>query len=296
MLTVRLVALVLTGAFVTGSAVAAEFKVLTSEDPQLAWKTVTLPNGKPTSFTLGIGSGAFRHRSDAANVIWTVGDRGPNMTCAEAEDLIGKDVADGCRKHANGRIYPTPDYTPSIYKVELDRAAGRFKVLAITPIRTASGKPISGLLNPQTKASKDTGLDLGGNVLADNADNLDLEAVVRLSDGTFWIGEEMGPSIAHLSADGRILERLVPADAVDDFRTSEAKIIGTLPAILSKRQGNRGIELLVISPDEEFLYFLMQNPLANPNAKAYQTSKNARLFKLDRKSGKTRRRIRLSAR
>jgi len=96
----------------------------------------------------------------------------------------------------------------------------------------------------------------------------------------------MAPSIAHLSADGRILQRLVPADAVDDYRSSEAEIVGTLPAILSRRQGNRGFESLAISPDEAFLYFLMQNALANPDAKAYQSSRNCRLFKLERATGK----------
>src|SRR5262249_9039217 len=97
---------------------------------------------------------------------------------------------------------------------------------------------------------------------------------------------EMGPSVAHLSADGRILSRLVPADAVDDYKSSEAEIIGALPAILSKRQGNRGIESIAISPDEQFLYALVQNPLANPAPAAHQASKNSRLIKIERATGK----------
>ncbi|MGE3246924.1 MAG: esterase-like activity of phytase family protein, partial [Beijerinckiaceae bacterium] len=141
-------------------------------------------------------------------------------------------------------------------------------------------------LNPQTAATRDTGVDLAGKVLPYDPDNVDLEAIVRLSDGTFWIGEEMGPSIAHVAADGRLLKRLVPANAVQDYKDSEAEIVPSLPAILSKRQGNRGIESLAISPDEKYLYFMLQNPLANPNSKAYAQAKNARLFKLDRASGK----------
>jgi hypothetical protein len=166
------------------------------------------------------------------------------------------------------------------------RMANQFRVIETIPVKTRSGKPISGLLNPQTKATKDTGLDMSGNVLPDNADNLDLEGLVRLSDGSFWIGEEMGPSIAQLSSDGRILRRFVPEDQVGDYQRSEAEIIGALPAVLSKRQGNRGIESIALSPDEQFIYFILQNPLANPNAATYEKAKNTRIFKFDHRAGK----------
>ena len=39
---------------------------------------------------------------------------------------------------------------------------------------------------------------------------------------------------------------------------------------------------MAVSPDENFLYFIMQNPLANPDVKAYQQAKNTRLFKIER--------------
>ncbi|MGL5113983.1 MAG: esterase-like activity of phytase family protein [Beijerinckiaceae bacterium] len=262
-------------------ASAAEVTVLTTTDAKLNMAPLTLPGGKVVNYTTGIGSGAFRHPSDPANVIWTVGDRGPNMTCPEAEKLIGPEVGPACKAVRNGRVYPTPDYVPSIYKVELDVAGKSFKLLETITLKTKSGKPISGLLNPQTKATKDTGIDLAGKTLPDNADNFDLEAIVKLTNGTFWVADEMGPSIAELSADGRILRRLVPADAVADYKASEAEIIGTFPAILSKRQGNRGFESIAISPDEKFLYAIMQNPLANPNVRAYQEARNSRLFKID---------------
>ncbi len=265
---------------------AADFQILDSTDTKLQWKTVQMPDGKSVRYTLGIGSGAFRHPADPADVVWTVGDRGPNFTCNEAAKLVAKSVAEACAKLKNGRVYPTPEYVPSIYRVALDRKVNTFKVLEIIPVKTKSGKPVSGLLNPQTVATKDTGMDIAGNTLPDNADNIDLEALVRLSDGSFWIGEEMGPSLALLSGDGRILKRLVPSDAVSDYKSSEAEIVGSLPAILSKRQGNRGIETLAISPDEQYLYFVMQNPLANPDAKAYNAARNSRLFKIERVSGR----------
>ena len=268
------------------AAEAADLQVLTSKDAKLAWKSVKLPDGRSATYTLGIGSGAYRHPADPPNAIWTVGDRGPNMTCGDAAKLIGKDVAEACKKLKAGRVYPTPEYAPAIYRIELDREAGTFILTDVIPLKTKSGKPVTGLLNPQTKARRDTAMDLAGNTLPYNADNVDLEGIVRLSDGTFWIGEEMGPSVAHVSADGRILKRYVPSDAGEDYKGAEAEIVASLPAVLSKRQGNRGIESIAISPDEAFLYYIMQNPLANPDAKTFQNAKNSRVFKQERATGK----------
>lgn len=284
---IRSVALGLILSVIITSAQAMDVKLLTSSDPALKLPSIAMPDGRILNYSIGIGSGAFRHPSDPANVIWTVGDRGPNMTCGGAKKLLGKEIADKCKAHKRGRIYPLPSYTPSIYKVELDVKNGSFKLLQTIPLRKAkSGKPITGLLNPQTVATRDTGVDLTGKLLPYDPDSLDLEGIVCLKDGTFWVSEEMGPSIAHVSKDGRILKRLVPANATKDYALSEAKIVASLPAILSKRQGNRGIESLAISPDERYLYFILQNPLANPDAKAYKKAKNTRLFKLERESGK----------
>ncbi len=268
------------------AATAADLKVLTSKDPSVAWKTIQVPGGDKKSYTIGLGSAAFRHPSDPTNVIWTGGDRGPNMTCKAAAKLLSKEISELCKTQKKGRVYPTPEYVPSIYKIEMDVDAGTFKVVETITLKTKSGKPISGLLNPQTVATKDTGVDMTGKVLADSADNVDLEGLVKLTDGTFWIGEEMGPSIAHVTADGRIVKRFVPANAADDYKDADTEIVASLPEVLSKRQGNRGIESMAISPDEKFLYFMVQNPLANPDAKTYQAAKNTRIFKMERESGK----------
>lgn len=281
--TLILFATILISSLTAAFAEPIQTQTLTSDDPALAWKDVVLPDGKAVAYTLGIGSAASRHKSDPPDTMWTAGDRGPNMTCAEAPPVVGEGPAAECRKLSNGRIYPTPDYTPSIYRIALDRGSGKFRLLATIPLRKAkSGAPVSGLLNPQTVASKDTGMSLAGLVLPDDPDNVDLEGLVRLSDGSFWIAEEMGPSIARVAADGRILRRFVPANAAHDYAKAEAEIVPVLPSILSKRQGNRGIEGLAISPDEAFLYFIVQNPLANPDVKAYQEARNTRVFKFDR--------------
>ena len=119
---------------------------------------------------------------------------------------------------------------------------------------------------------------------------------MRLADGTFWIGDENGPSIAHFSADGRMIVRHVPQGTEGEFAGANYDVKGTLPAILAKRAINRGIESMAVSPDERFLYFIMQNPLANPDMKAYQQAKNIAAVQDRARHHESRRRIRLHAR
>ena len=282
-------ALVLAGLIALSPATAAfamDMKLLTTDDPLTTWRTVTYPGGKTSAFSVGIGSAAFRHPGDPANVIYTASDRGPNFTCKAAKKIMGAESQALCKDVKGARFYPTPDYTPSIYRLELDPASGTFAVKDVISLKTASGLAVTGLLNPQTAASTDQGLDAQGNKLAYDPNTIDAEGLVKLSDGSFWIGEEMGPSVLHVAADGRIVKRIVPADAVADYKDADTEIVGGLPAILSKRHGNRGIESMAVSPDEKFLYFMLQNPLDNPNSKAYAQAKNTRLFKMERESGK----------
>lgn len=277
----RLIA-TLGGALAAGAAQAADVTTLESDDPLNTWRSVTYPNGAEASFTVGLGSGAFRHPADPANAIWVVSDRGPNFTCKAAKKIMGEESQPLCKDIKRSRFYPTPDYTPSIYRLELNEQDGSFAIKDVISLKTASGVAITGLLNPQTVAITDAALNAAGEKLAYDADTIDAEGLVRLDDGGFWIGEEMGPSILHVAPDGRIVKRFVPADAVEDYAGADTEISATLPAILSKRQPNRGIESMAISPDGAFLYFMVQNPLANPDADAYKAAKNTRIFKFDR--------------
>ncbi len=67
-----------------------------------------------------------------------------------------------------------------------------------------------------------------------------------------------------------------------DYADAPYQVVGSLPAILAKREGNRGIEALAVSPDERFLYFIMQNPLANPDSARSARPATPRLFKIER--------------
>jgi hypothetical protein len=271
-----------TAAFMTCGPLAAadiQARFLYSDDTLLRIGPYAFEGGKTLNLTVGIGSSAFRHPSDPPNVIWTLGDRGPNIACSEMKEIAGLELA-ACKEVKNGRVYPTPSYAPSIYRVLI--MENGFRVTDVITLKDRDGRPLSGLLNPLKTAATDTGLDGTGKPLPYDLNGIDVEAIVRLADGTFWIGEENGPSLSHFSADGHLLVRHVPKGTEGEFAGARYDVKGTLPAILAKRAINRGIESLAISPDQRFLYTLMQNPLANPDTAAYQKAKNSRLLKIER--------------
>jgi hypothetical protein len=162
------------------------------------------------------------------------------------------------------------------------RDDGSFRVTDVITLKDRNGHPLSGMSNPLRTATTEIPLDGAGQRMQQDLRGIDAEGLVRLSDGSFWVGEENGPSLAHFTADGRMIARHVPAGTEGDFAGAPYETIGSLPAILAKRQANRGIESMAISPDERFLYFIMQNPLANPDGAAYRAARNTRLFKLER--------------
>lgn len=203
-------------------------------------------------YSVGFGSGAFHHPSDEKDLVYFITDRGPNIP-----------VEDPAKK--SGKIFPVPAFTPTIYKIKVGNSS--YEVLEKIELKNSEGKLVTGLTNPNTEVA----YDLNGNVLRDDPNGLDTEAIVKLRDGTFWISEEYGPSLLHVDKEGKILTRWTPKDK--------------LPAIISKRKVNRGIEAMAISPDENFIYFVMQSPLANPNNDTCRASKIVRLFRVDIKKG-----------
>lgn len=229
------------------------------------------------TFTTGIGSGAYHYPGDDSNTVYTIGDRGVNVKCKDDVKVFGGDVC------AKGKIFPVINYAPSIFKLQKQHKNG-WTVTEIIQLKDADGKQISGLPNPFTSMATENAYDNKGNTIAFDANGLDTEAMVRLSDGSFWISEEYAPSLVHVSAAGTILERLVPAGIEDELATANYPVKGLLPEILSKRKLNRGIESIAVSPDESTIYFIMQSPLSNPDASAYKKSRNVRLFKMDLQS------------
>jgi glycerophosphoryl diester phosphodiesterase len=84
-------------------------------------------------------------------------------------------------------------------------------------------------------------------------DDFDIESVVRLKDGTFWIGEEFGPFLLHVSATGRVL---APPVAFPDGKSPANPTLepGETPRIRS----SRGFEAMAASADQRFLYPIVE--------------------------------------
>ena len=258
-------------------------KVLESMGAKLQLGKVEFAGGKILDLTIGIGSALFHMPGDPADEFYALTDRGPNIDCSASDKITGIPIDKACAGDDKAKLFPRPDFVPSIVKVRLNDD-GTFVTTEWIPLKDAAGKTITGLSNPLKAAKTEAAFDKDGKQLPFDPNGLDTEGLVRLKDGTFWIGEEYGPSLVHVAADGKIIERLVPQGLESDLSGATYKVTGALPAILMKRQLNRGIEGLAIAPDESALYTIVQNPLANPDADAYKKASATRILKLDLKS------------
>lgn len=214
-------------------------------------------------FMLGsIGSDIWHGKYDAANRFWLITDRGPN-------DEIKVDD----KKH---RTFPVPDYTPAILQVQT--GAGAMKILRFIPIVDPNGVPVTGLSNLKKHDDKPYGFD-GKTELERNPNGLDPEALVRTGQGDFWVTEEYGPSLVHIAADGKVIQRYVPHGL--NYENATYPVADTLPSIFGWRNDNRGFEGLTLSPDGKTLYIALQSALNNPNSDAGNNSRNTRILVFD---------------
>ena len=92
--------------------------------------------------------------------------------------------------------------------------------------------------------------------------DLDPESVVRAPDGTFWIGEEFGPFLIHVAADGRVLEPPVAVPGVRSPQNPFLAISDRARAEAPTLAASRGFEGVAISPDGARLYALLEGAVA----------------------------------
>lgn len=229
--------------------------------------SITTKKGE-LNFSVGIGSGGFHLASDPKNVFYAITDRGINIDCKDSQKILGEKF---CEK---GKIFPMPSFSPTIYKIEVTDDG--YKILQKIPLKTRS-KQITGISNPQTEIS--FGIDK--NELVYDPDGIDAEAIVVTKNREFYIAEEYGPSILHVSKDGEALERFVPKGVAKTLEGSDVKLSEVLPQSLRQRQLNRGFEALALSPDESTLYTVLQSPI-----KGEENSKLVPFIAIDLKSKK----------
>ncbi|MFI7583555.1 esterase-like activity of phytase family protein [Kocuria sp. M1N1S27] len=95
--------------------------------------------------------------------------------------------------------------------------------------------------------------------------DFDVESVVRQPDGTFWIGEEFGPFLLHVDAQGVVLEEPVPLADVREggegtLESPQSPYLedGERPAV----GASKGFEALAGSKDGRYLYPVLEGALA----------------------------------
>jgi hypothetical protein len=103
-------------------------------------------------------------------------------------------------------------------------------------------------------------------------------------DGSYWLGEEYGPSIVHVAADGTLLMRITPKGL--GLNMPGVSVRELLPEAFKLRKANRGFEGLAISADGRTLYTSVQSPLSNPTKAAGEASRTIRFLTVSTRTGR----------
>ncbi|MCG7207572.1 esterase-like activity of phytase family protein [Streptomyces arenae] len=205
----------------------------------------------------GIGSDLYPagHKGE----YWTITDRGPN----------GQIKVDGKKR----RTFPVPGFDPAIVKVRV--TGDRVEVIDAIPVTTSSGKAVTGLSNQAGRDEAPYSYD-ARTALSYNPNGLDTEGIVRADDGSFWLVDEYGPSLVHVSARGKVLTRYVPEGL--NLTGADYPVVEALPSVFLHRKVNRGFEGLALLPGGD-LVMALQSPLSLPDGDAGDASRTTRLLR-----------------
>ncbi|WP_291327500.1 esterase-like activity of phytase family protein [Desulfovibrio sp. UCD-KL4C] len=188
----------------------------------------------PQGFSIGIGSGMtyVGLAKDGTRIFYAIGDRGPNASSPYV-------LVDG--KKIPSKVFPAPDYTPSYGAIGLKN--GKVTLLSRIEIKDVKGHKISGRPLPPNFVGSTGEIPLSDSykILSYDKEGLDTEGIaIDKKDGNLWICDEYGPFIVKIDANtGRIIKKYSPGKE--------------LPAIIAKRQPNRGMEGIAVTPSNKIL-------------------------------------------
>lgn len=255
---------------------------------RLKWRDESLgvvetPNGN-LPITRGLGSGLTRRAGDPAGRLWAIGDRGPNLKIAPAIALHGLTHLKPLRRLEGAKVMPRLDIGPAISQVQVRGTT--VHLVRTLALRDKDGGAISGLPIPSATSQEfEPVFALDGTPLAPDPGGADTESIAALRDGSFWVGEEYGPSLLKVLPDGRIAQRWSPIGTAPLFKGARYPVRAVLPQIAMRRRLNRGFEAIALSPDERWLFVVFQSALAQ-GGKARARGRTVRIWKLDAASGK----------
>ena len=135
------------------------------------------------------------------------------------------------------------------------------------PLTDNAGTPLTGL-DPDGVRPPANGLPnlpLASNGLV----SIDSEALVRMPDGSFFIGDEYGPYVYRFSAEGRMLAAIRPPEALIPKRQGRDHFSSNNPGSGAKppeprnpesgRANNQGFEGIALTPGGKFLVAILQS-------------------------------------
>jgi hypothetical protein len=234
--------------------------------------------------TRGLGSGLSRNPLDDPGILWSVGDRGPNLKVPQAVDQYGLDQLEPFRNIDGVKILPFPAIGPAISQLRI--SGDHVELLRTIPIRGRSGQPISGRPPLYGRAEEtEPALTIDGTPLPPDPSGADTEGLAVAPDGDFWVADEYGPSLFQVAPDGIVRRRLVPTGTEDWFLGADYPVEDVLPAVATRRRLNRGFEGLAISGDGRWLFAAFQSPLAHPNLGTHLRARHVRIWKINAKTG-----------
>lgn len=214
------------------------------------------------TYPIGVGSGlTYVGVRGSAAVFWGITDRGPNLDGPAVGNLSSK-------------VFPAPRFVPSLAEIEVRGDVAT--VTKIVPLNVGS-RSISGLPLPVGSVGFTQEVALSNDLkdLGNDVHGLDTEAIQLdpQNPGFGWISDEYGPFIAHVNLTTGVLDKkYAPGSG--------------LPAILAKRQPNRGMEGLAVTPSG-LVVGVVQSILDVDGKVKASKAPFVRLVTLDPRTGKT---------
>jgi hypothetical protein len=202
-------------------------------------------------FLPAYGSGlAFKGTAaDGALEFYAITDRGPNGDGPTAP------VPGGGGATNISKVFPAPSFAPSFGIVTVGKNGALLQ--SSTPLKLDAARKLTGL-PPQSGVGSTGETPLTENYVFDaakagfDANGLDPESMVLdKARNVLWTSDEYGPFIARINiATGVIEKKYGPGAGVAD-----------LPAVLSQRRPNRGMEGLALDAASGRLHGFLQSPI-----------------------------------